>query len=291
MGKRQHETHSAPLAVRQTLCSRLFQQRDGLADASSHGVRGAVRFEPHVHDDLLQLNLLVDCGGRAFADGQWQPIEGVTALATGPGILHGYNLMPNGRAPFVYQVKLRVAAWSKDEANAFDAIVTKLTRVDALIACFRMVVQLNYIRHAQPPALLPRLAEIICRWPNRVEPNRGAQSAYMLAEELPVGIAAAVKLIDDELDDPPDLERLAAVAHLSPRHFARQFQAHLGCTAHAYATTRRYAAARELLLGGDMKIRQVAERLGFSSPAIFSRWFTRQGGMSPRAYRESPSVM
>jgi AraC-like DNA-binding protein len=281
-----------PAVSRRDLCSRVFADPSLLVETLAHGVQGRFTIEPHAHDDLLQLDLLVHCGGEAYADGRWHRLEGITALASPPGRKHGYILMPGGRSPYVYHVKVRCRrSWPAVRRRAFDPILTGIRGADALIAALRIVVQLGYIRQSQPPALIPRLAEALCRWPRSGDVAAGGHTAFGTVEELPAGIAAAVKLIDDRLDDPPALEELAAIAHLSPRHFTRQFEAHFGGTAHAYATARRYAAARELLLGSEMKIHQVAERLGFASAAIFSRWFAKQGGMSPRAYRQSPTVM
>ena len=36
---------------------------------------------------------------------------------------------------------------------------------------------------------------------------------------------------------------------------------------------------------------EVADELGFSSPAAFSRWFTRLAGQSPKQYREDPTQL
>ncbi len=287
-----HATAQADLSsARRDLCSRLFADPSLLVETLSHAVRGRFVIGPHVHDDLLQFDLLVDCGGQALAAGRWGQLEGVTVMVTPPGGEHGYRMQPGGRSPYVYHVKLRCRrSWPVVRRGAFPAMVTGLRRAEALIAAMRTVTQLDYIRQGQPPALIPRLTEALCRWPGSAD-DRGGAGGRGAGEELPAGLAAALQAIDDRLDDPPSLDELAAIAHLSPRHFSRRFEAHLGCTAHGWATARRYAAARELLLGGELKVREVAQRLGFGSPAIFSRWFRRQAGLSPNAYRASPTVM
>lgn len=47
----------------------------------------------------------------------------------------------------------------------------------------------------------------------------------------------------------------------------------------------RLEAAKEQLTNSDSPIAEIAEMLGFSNPANFSRTFTRAVGISPRAYR------
>jgi AraC-like DNA-binding protein len=68
---------------------------------------------------------------------------------------------------------------------------------------------------------------------------------------------------------------MAAVARLSPYHFARQFKAATGVPPHQYVIARRVERAKQLLQGGgDFSHARVAAHAGFSdlshSPIISS---------------------
>lgn len=60
-----------------------------------------------------------------------------------------------------------------------------------------------------------------------------------------------------------------------------------GHSPQAYIHRELHRDARELLLGSQMQVSQVAFRLGFADPAYFNRFFTRMEGMSPGRLRRS----
>lgn len=59
----------------------------------------------------------------------------------------------------------------------------------------------------------------------------------------------------------------------------------LGCTIGRYIQKLRVQKAEELLLTGDMQVREIAIRVGFSSAASFIRAFKKNTGVSPNGYR------
>ena len=68
---------------------------------------------------------------------------------------------------------------------------------------------------------------------------------------LPRGrLRAVVEYIEDHLDAGPTLEQMAAVARLSPYHFARQFKAATGLPPHQYVIARRVERAQAAPAGG-----------------------------------------
>ena len=53
----------------------------------------------------------------------------------------------------------------------------------------------------------------------------------------------------------------------------------------SYVTQLRLNRAKELLSATDMKIRDIAQAVGFEDEKYFSRRFTQEVGMSPNEYR------
>lgn len=106
---------------------------------------------------------------------------------------------------------------------------------------------------------------------------------------LPRGrLGAVVEYIEEHLDASPTLEQMAAVAHLSPYHFARQFKAATGLPPHEYVITRRVERGKQLLQGGaDISLAEVAAQAGFSDQSQFSRHFKRLLGITPGQFRMS----
>ena len=105
---------------------------------------------------------------------------------------------------------------------------------------------------------------------------------------LPRGkLRAVVEYIEGHLDAGLTLEQMAAAAHLSAYHFARQFKAATGLPPHQYVITRRVDRAQQLLQpDGDLSLSEIAARAGFSDQSQFSHHFKRVVGVTPRQFRK-----
>jgi len=99
-------------------------------------------------------------------------------------------------------------------------------------------------------------------------------------------LRAALEYIEAHLDSELTLDDLAAVAHLSPFHFARLFKSSTGLPPHQYVIARRVERAKQLMRGGDdLSLAQVAARAGFSDQGHFTRHFKRLVGVTPKRFR------
>ena len=97
--------------------------------------------------------------------------------------------------------------------------------------------------------------------------------------------------IEDHLDAGLTLEQMAAVAHLSAYHFARQFKAATGLPPHQYVILRRVERAKQLLqTGGGFSLAEVAARAGFSDQSQLTHHFKRVVGTTPRQFRKSAGI-
>jgi AraC family transcriptional regulator len=108
---------------------------------------------------------------------------------------------------------------------------------------------------------------------------------------LPPGkLRAVVEYIEEHLDGSPTLEQMAATAHLSVYHFARQFKAATGLPPHQYVILRRVEWAKRLLQEGDLSLAEVAAGTGFTDQSKLSHTFKRVVGVSPRQFRRSARI-
>ncbi|MEU5660281.1 helix-turn-helix domain-containing protein [Streptomyces sp. NPDC047737] len=87
------------------------------------------------------------------------------------------------------------------------------------------------------------------------------------------------------LAEPHTVAGLAALAGMSPRTFARHFQATTGTTPMRWLITQRVAAAQKLLERTDLALPEVARRAGFGSEITMRQHFAAQLATSPRDYR------
>jgi AraC family transcriptional regulator len=104
-------------------------------------------------------------------------------------------------------------------------------------------------------------------------------------------LRAVVEYVEEHLNAGSTLKQLAAVAHLSAYHFARQFKAATGLPPHQYVIMRRVERAKQLLQGGgDLSLAEVAAHVGFSDQSQFSHHFKRLVGVTPGQFRMSARI-
>jgi AraC family transcriptional regulator len=94
------------------------------------------------------------------------------------------------------------------------------------------------------------------------------------------------EFVDASLAGPLTLDRLAAVATLSPFHFARAFRATTGLAPHQFVTARRIQRASVLLRESGASVPEVAHAVGLSNVSHFRRVFRRHTGVLPGQYRK-----
>jgi AraC family transcriptional regulator len=101
-----------------------------------------------------------------------------------------------------------------------------------------------------------------------------------------------IEYIMENLEGNPTLEQMAALVHLSPYHFARQFKATTGLPPHRYLIARRVERAQHLLQADDeVGLGEVALRVGFSDQSKFSFHFKRITGVTPGQFRISEGIL
>lgn len=99
---------------------------------------------------------------------------------------------------------------------------------------------------------------------------------------------AVVEYIDQHLDSKLDLATLASVAHFSPFHFHRLFQALMGEALGDYVRRRRLeSAALSLQSRPDKSVIAIALSVGFGSAESFARAFRAHYDVTPTQWRNS----
>ena len=97
-----------------------------------------------------------------------------------------------------------------------------------------------------------------------------------------------IECLRSHLDDTPSLPELAALAGLTPWHFARAFRQSHGMPPHRYLVRLRIERACELLENSRLPVTEIAVRVGYSSQHL-ARQFRCTMGCSPKEYRRQLS--
>jgi transcriptional regulator GlxA family with amidase domain len=116
-------------------------------------------------------------------------------------------------------------------------------------------------------------------------------SPYLSAADAPNELAIQIqRYVMDHLSESLAVERLAEVAGMSPRNFARRFVEEMAVTPAEFVQRARIDAARNLLEGSELALKTIAWRCGFGSAARMRLVFAQRFGITPNQYRDSFSV-
>lgn len=146
---------------------------------------------------------------------------------------------------------------SADLQRAFTAVVETAHRPDSLL------------RDLEASALLHRLI---------------ATTARQDAPGLSLA-QRAVSVLDDHLDERPNLRELSRRLGVSPDTLTAKVRGLTGSTPTDYLLRRRLTYAKGLLSTTDLTVAAVARAVGYHDPAYFSRLFSRRVGVPPTVFR------
>ncbi|KAF0959392.1 HTH-type transcriptional activator RhaS [Rhodococcus sp. T7] len=124
-----------------------------------------------------------------------------------------------------------------------------------------------------------------------VPPHRDGGQAQYVAMPLPSTTIDTLGPLLDWMTEHLALDltvtAVAAKANMSPRTFARRFQAETGTTPARWLGDQRVLAAQHLLENSDLSVDVIAERVGFRGGAVLRQHFLRLRHTTPQAYRRT----
>ncbi len=85
----------------------------------------------------------------------------------------------------------------------------------------------------------------------------------------------------------PTVGDLSEVVGRSRSHVLKLFNKYLGMPPKDFIKERQVREARELLLSTTLSIAEIGQSVGYPDPFHFSKWFSRQVGISPSTYRKN----
>lgn len=153
--------------------------------------------------------------------------------------------------PFIYQISLMILSEIEAQGLAGRLFIDSLTH-----------------------SLVIHLLRTYVHFPKEFPIVKGKLSPRVLRSVL--------DFIDHSLEETLTLEKIAAIANLSPYHFSRLFKQTMNIPVHQYVLQKRLDCGKYLLTRGGLSIAEVAARAGFSDTSHFHRHFKRRFGIAPR---------
>lgn len=131
--------------------------------------------------------------------------------------------------------------------------------------------------------VLSRLLEVLLIEALRATSDEAAAPGLLrgMADER---LAAAIRCIHAQPEQPWTVVQLAKEAALSRSAFFARFNRAVGMAPMAYLLTWRMALGKKLLQEQDSGIAEVAQKVGYGSASAFSVAFTRHVGLPPTRY-------
>lgn len=133
---------------------------------------------------------------------------------------------------------------------------------------------MSAITRQELEAPLKELAELIPK-----EEEKKDSSSYI--------IQRAQGMIHEFYGQGITLEEIAAKIKITPEYLSTQFRKETGVYFSQYIKDFRIKKAKELLIGTELKLYEVAEKVGFNDPKYFSKVFKETTGQSVAEYRKS----
>ncbi|MDH7464382.1 AraC family transcriptional regulator [Chitinophagaceae bacterium 26-R-25] len=98
-------------------------------------------------------------------------------------------------------------------------------------------------------------------------------------------INRSIDYMQKNIDATVELQDLAAIVNLSPSHYSFVFRKKTGFSPIEYFNHLKVQKACQYLLFTDLRVKEIAGKIGIYDPYYFSRMFSKIMGISPNEYR------
>lgn len=198
------------------------------------------------------------------------------AVLIPPGVDHGWGYARNAHV-----LTFRYTHDQPDDAlSDGDSVVVKSLRDDPWLAtlprraCLAWRSENHHIRESSQLLFQALIQTLVANATEKPASNLQAEWTQLIED------------LHDIQQPPLEIEEMARRIYLSPSHFRRIFAGHTGVAPGRFQREARLRRAAELLQFTDVSASQVAEQLGYSDLASFSKAFMKQHGYRPSKVRQ-----
>ncbi len=94
-------------------------------------------------------------------------------------------------------------------------------------------------------------------------------------------------LVSDNYQVCQNVDDYAKMLHISTSYLSRTIREHTGLTASQLIRQRMVLSAKRLLVHSSLSIAEIGYELSFTDPSYFTKFFSRETGMTPVSFRRS----
>jgi AraC-like DNA-binding protein len=266
------------------------------AVAVSHGAFGRAALYKldrpiltHAHREGHIVFYLSDATASMTVGCQKVAIDGITAAAVSPWEAHNFELEPGAGSCTCLVLYIKPVWFLENAQSAEFALSFGASRLRLTPGLSQLVSKLaaGLINSTGEIDVDPLLFDIT-RLSYQLSWQGNCPTVSDLDRKIPFSdfrVRRALRLLKDVVGDEVEMEAIAREVGLSRPHFFKLFKQQMGITPNMYLNTLRSEQAIEDLTGTGKTVADIAEDLGFSSQASFSRFFASNVGISPSEYR------
>jgi AraC-like DNA-binding protein len=250
---------------------------------------------PHGHREGHLVFHVQGPPGQMVVDGTAWPISPGQAVAVSPWQAHYYRPVDLSAPTLALVLYIRPGWFLEAARRATASLRFGRTGIEVTDPLARLVYGTAQSM-LDPDADDPLLEERLCALTQSAFDQSWqwtSHGAAFTGPDLPkrdFRIRKAVRLLQDRVGEPMELDEVAREVGLSRPHFYKLFRAQVGLTPNLYLNALRMERAIDRLAETQEAVAEIGFDLGFSSQASFSRFFIANGVVAPSAYRRSVHV-
>jgi len=239
---------------------------------------------PHRHSRLHQVLLVQTGGGTTSLDGATQLLTAGSLVNVPPGHVHAFRFT-QGTSGWVTTMadELLDAIFVQVGDVRGDLGRACVIQADASIHLVMQQIWQEFSGRSKARALVLRgLSATLLGWVARAMEEAGPAQTNLRESNL---VQRLKTLIEEHYLQQWRVADYANALSVSPTHLSRVTRAATGESALRLIEARSMREARRHLAYTNLSIATVAYSLGYADPAYFTRVFTQDAGISPRAFR------
>jgi AraC family transcriptional activator of pobA len=250
----------------------------------------------HRHRNLFQILLLERGGGELVYEAATNAFSAPAAILIPPTVAHGFRFLPQVTDGWVVSFTEDVAvalgersgeALRRLKALAAEPLVPlasseEARRLSAL--CAELHSERFLAREGHRLAMRALLA-LIAIEVARLAATRGHQGTVPLAA-ADATVSALRRLIEDNFRGERQIGFYAGMLAMTADRLNDHVKRATGVTAGHLIRQRMLTEAKRQLVFTNLSVNEIAYSLGFADPSHLSRFFRKNAGMTPQAFRE-----
>lgn len=172
----------------------------------------------------------------------------------------GENFLKNSGHPVLRLAEPSVLTVPEEDRIFFDELMIRLSRSTDNLMMARSLVDV-----------------LLCQFDTVLPDSHGSAASRLCSAFLGKVFDASVSF--------RMVSGYAKLLGVTPNHLNRAVKSETGRSAGAWIDNARLALARTLLHDGSIPMTEISDRLGFSEPSYFSRFFRKVTGLTPSEFR------